>query len=259
MRIGAGVDQISTLVQLRLKTDVRVGSRWILLAIASYILWILFAISYYYRVSLPLLTVGQTLGLFGTLAFAASTGLSFLVYTLINRQNKHATREQEIVWQVLREIQSRTTPENLGVLLPLSATEQDFSNLLEQTHEHSAFLWSLLVLVPYVGWVFLMVALYLLTDASNAHQRIERMLFEDLGRTLAAGGSRQPAPNSRLPVPRNGTSYLLASAFTIGIVALSWLYVMMIGEAAHFRYHSTLESELLLAFPESTPGGGRVA
>jgi len=259
MRIGAGVDQLSTLVELRLKTDVRVGSRWILLAIAGYILWILFAISYYYSVSLPFLTVGQTLGLFGTLAFAASTGLSFLVYTLINRQNKHAAREEEIVWQVLREFQSRTTPENLGVLLPLSAAEQDFSNLLDLTHEHSAFLWSLLVLVPYVGWVFLMVALYLLTEASNAHGRMERILFEDLGRTLAAEGSRQPAPNSRLPAPRNSMAYLLASAFTVGIVALSWLYVMIIGEAAHFRYHSTLEPELLGAFPESMAGGGKVA
>src|SRR5216683_2947730 len=80
MRLGAGVDKLSTLVQLRLKTDVRVGSRWILLAIASYILWILYAISSHYGVSLPLLTIGQSLGLIGTLAFAASTGLSFLVY-----------------------------------------------------------------------------------------------------------------------------------------------------------------------------------
>ena len=259
MRLGAGVDQLSTLVQLRLKTDVGVGSRWILLAIASYILWILFAISSHYSVSLPLLTIGQTLGLIGTLAFAASTGLSFLVYTLINRQNKHAAREQEVAWQVLREIQSRTAPENLGVRLPLNATEQDFSNLLERTHEHSAFLWSLLVLVPYVGWVSLMVALYLLTESSNAHGRMERILFEDLGRTLAAEGFRQPAANSRLPAPRNSMAYLLASAFTLGIVALSWLYVMIIGETAHFMYHSTLEPELLRTFPESTAGMRRAA
>jgi hypothetical protein len=259
MSLGAGVDKLSTLVQLRLKTDVRVGSRWILLAIASYILWILFAISSHYSVSLPLLTIRQSLGLIGTLAFAASTGLSFLVYSLINRQNKHSAREQELAWQALREIQSRTAPENLGVLLPLSATEHDFSNLLERSHEHSAFLWSLLVLVPYVGWVFLMVALYLLTESSNAHGRMERILFEDLGRTLAAEGRRQPQPNSRLPDLRNSTAYLLASAFTLGIVALSWLYVMIIGEAAHFRDHSTLEPELLRAFPESTAGGGRAA
>jgi len=259
MRLGAGVDQLSTLVQLRLKTDVGVGSRWILLAIASYILWILFAISSHYSVSLPLLTLGQTLGLIGTLAFAASTGLSFLVYTLINRQNKHAAREQEVARQVLREIQSRTAPENLGVRLPLNATEQDFSNLLERTHEHSALLWSLLVLVPYVGWVSLMVALYLLTESSNAHGRMERILFEDLGRTLAAEGFRQPAANSRLPAPRNTMAYLFASAFTLGIVALSWLYVMIIGETAHFMYHSTLEPELLRTFPESTAGMRRAA
>ena len=143
--------------------------------------------------------------------------------------------------------------------MPLSATEHDFSNLLERSHEHSAFLWSMLVLVPYVGWVFLMIALYLLTESSNAHRLRERILFEDLGRTLAAEGFRQPAPNSRLPDPRNSMAYLLASAFTLGIVALSWLYVMIIGEAAHFRDHSTLEPELLRAFPESTAGGGRAA
>src|SRR5207247_985495 len=82
----------------------------------------------------------------------------------------------------------RTRPEQMHVLLPLSSAEQDFSILLQRTRQHSAILWSLLVLIPYAGWVFVIAALFLLTRDSNIHETMERSLFEDLDRTVTAAG-----------------------------------------------------------------------
>ncbi len=241
-------DRLSTLVQLRDRTDVTIGPRWIVLAITSYLLWIVFAIFASNGFTLPSLSVPETLGIFGTLAFSTSTGTSFLVYGLLNRQNKHAEREQEFAWEMMNRIQSRTDPSRVNILLPLSSAQQDFSKLLERSCEHSAILWSLLVLIPYAGWIFLIVALYLLTQASNLHERMERSLFEDLDLTLAAEGSHRVVLDGGIPRSRNSVAYAIASVLTVGIVALSWLYIMVIGEEAHFRYHSSLEPILLGAF-----------
>lgn len=256
METQGPTDRLLTLLQLRTKTDTRIGAEWLLAGIASYSLWILFAISYFTGLTLPLVSLDQTLGLFGFLAFVTSIGLSFLMYGLMSRQNRHADREQEVVREILNNVQSRTSPSQISVLVPLSSMEQDFASLLQKTRQHTAILWSALVLLPYAGWVFLMVGLYLLTQSSNNHDRVERLLFEDLNRTLVAGGSEPIAITSRFPSSRNSVAYLLASLVTLGIVALSWLYIMIIGEDAHFAYHSGLESELLKALPPYGTGIG---
>ena len=260
MQMGTAAisDRLPTLVNLGYKTDVRIGPGWILFAIASYILWIFTAVFAFNDITLPILNLQQTLGLLGTLAFATSTGVSFLVSSLISRQNKHAEREQEIAWEILNGVQSRTRPEQMHVLLPLSSAEQDFSILLQRTRQHSAILWSLLVLIPYAGWVFVIAALFLLTRDSNIHETMERSLFEDLDRTVTAGGWQRAALDGQIPPSRNGTLYAIASVLTVGIVAISWLYVMIIGEEAHFRFHSVLEPRLLEAFSNQGSRTGSV-
>jgi hypothetical protein len=259
METDSRADRLSTLLQLRNRTDTRIGAKWILSAISSYLLWILFALSLFTGFDLPFLSLDQTLGLFGFLAFVTSMGLSYLTYSLISRQNKHAEREQEIVREIIYKVQSRTSLDQMNILLPLSSSEQDFSSLLQKTDEHSAILWSLLVLIPYAGWAFLIIALYLVTQSSNSHDRMESVLFEDVQRTLGAGGSQPMGLAIHYPTSRNSVAYLIGSLLTVGVVAFSWLYVMIIGEDAHFAYHSGLESELLKALPGSGIEIGRVS
>ncbi len=254
-----GHDRLSTLIQLREKTDIQVEPKWILSVVASYILWIVYAIIFFTRSELAPFNLDQTLGLVGTLAFAASTGLSFLVYNLMSRENKHAEREQEIAREVLNRIQSGTSPDRMAVLLPLSSVEQDFANLLQKSRGHSAILWALLVLIPYAGWALLIVALYLLTQSSNSHGKLETLLFEDLDRTLLATGSQHMSLVNHPSSPRNSLAFALASFATFGIVAFSWLYVTIIGERAHFSYHSNLEPELLRVLSASGLQPGRLS
>lgn len=250
----ATTERPSTLFELRDRTDVRLDPRWILAAISAYAFWILFALSLALGFSIPPLDMVQTLGLIGLLGIASSGGISYAVYGLLSRQNKHGERQEAILAEIVRAIRTQESSDNIVVQLPLSSVEQDQHILLEKTHEHSAILWSALVLIPYLGWLFLMIALYLLTRTSNLHDRIEKQLFEDVDRTLVASGFKSFNQVGRVPSSRNSGAYLAASLATLGVIALAWLYVLIIGEDAHYYYHSNIESELATSLQYSTIG-----
>src|SRR5207245_4510216 len=179
------------------------------------------------------------------------TGLAYLVFRVVDRQNKHALRMRETFSQSLRRIESETRPGQLHVLLPFNSAEQDFSALLQNTHERSAILWAMLVLIPYLGWLFLIIALYHLSEESNVHERKERLLLEDLDRVLGATGSQRiPLEPHYLP-SRDSTAFLLARLFTLRLGTVFWLYEMISSPNRHFGYHSDFEPNLLAAFAPS--------
>ncbi len=254
-------ERLSKLVQMRASTDIRLGTGWIFSATASYILWTTLAALFFTGLlqRIPSFTIPVVLGsiFFDTttwlslLGFCASTGLAYLVFRVVDRKNKHALRMREIFSESLRRIESETRPGQLSVLLPLNSAEQDFSTLLQNTHERSAILWAMLVLIPYLGWLFLIIVLYHLSEESNVHERMERLLLEDLDRVLGATGSQRiPVDTQYLP-SRNSTGFLLASLFTIGIGSIFWLYEMISSPNRHFGYHSDFEPNLLAAFARS--------
>src|SRR6266566_2532420 len=100
-------ERLSKLVQMRASTDIRLGTG-----------------SIFFDATTWLLLLGR----------CASTGLAYLVFRVIDRQNKHALRMREIFSESLRRIVSETRPGELSVLLPLNSAEQDFSALLQNTH-----------------------------------------------------------------------------------------------------------------------------
>ncbi len=246
--------RLSTLVQMRTKTDVVVGEKWILFAISSYTIWTALAVILFTRVLQTILGLGFILGIFGTLGFVASVGLSYLTYTLINRQNKHTVREQELFWEALNQARSQTRQDDIKALIPLSSAEEDFSKLLQKTRERSAVLWALLALIPYAGWIFLVIALYLLSQDSNAHEQSERLFLEDIDRTLGVLASKGLPPKNVPHYPRNSLGYAIASVLTLGVFSLFWLREMVKGPEAHFGYHASFEPSLLEAFPETDTG-----
>ncbi len=249
-------DRLSTLVQLRNRTDVSLGSNWTLFAISSYALWALLAIVLFTRTLQPILSFNFVVGLFGTLGFVASAGLSYFVYSLINRHNKHTAREQELFLEALNRARSRTRQDDVRVLLPLSSAEGEFSKLVQKSHERSAVLWALLAFIPYAGWIFLVISLYLLSQDLNAHEHVEQSLLEDIDRMLGASGSSGLPPWTAFQYPRNSLGYAVASLLTLGLFSLFWLHEMVRQPQAHFGNHAIFEPSLLQAFPIPNLGPG---
>jgi hypothetical protein len=256
-------DRFSKLLQIRTSTDVHLGTRWILFGIASYVLWAALAVLYFTGLlqQIPSFRIPLLLGSIffdattwlSLLGLGASTGLAYIVFRVIDRQNKHALRMQEIFSQALKRVESETRPEQTAILVPLSSAEQDFSALVQKTHERSGVLWAMLMLIPYLSWIFLIMALYHLSQESDSHEQTERLLLEDLDRVLGVRGSQRiPVRIGHFP-SRNGAGFLIASLLTVGIFSIFWLYQMVSGPVDHFRYHSDFEPDLIVAFAGSEP------
>lgn len=253
-----GRARLSTLTEMRRHTDVRIGRNWLFLAIGSYVLWTTTAIIYLLGWLQQVPSYNIPLSVFGTLhfsattwllllSFLASTGLSFLVYSLINRQNKHMTREEELFRESLERARSGTPQDRMSVLLPLSSAEQDFYRLVQKTHDRSAVLWALLVLIPYAGWVFLIISMYLVSQDLNFHEQTEQQLLQDISRVLAGGTHRQVLPSSMTSGRTNSLAYALVSLVTLGVLSLFWLDRITIDQEAHFEQHAGFEPGLLQA------------
>src|SRR6266699_3729431 len=148
-------------------------------------------------------------------------------------------------------IVSETRTGELRLRLPLNSAEHYFSALLQNTHERSAILWAMLVLILYLEWLFLIIDVYHLAEESNVHERMERLLLEDLDRILGATGSQRIPVETQYIPSRNSTRFLFASLFTIGIGSIFWLYEMISSPNRHFGYHSDFEPNLLAAFARS--------
>jgi len=259
-------DRFSGLFQIRTSTDVHLGTRWIFFGIASYVLWAVLAVLYLTGMlqQIPSFSIPLLLGSIffdattwlSLLAFGASTGLAYIVFRVIDRQNKHVLRMQAIFSEALKRAESETRPEQTDILVPLSSAEQDFSAFVQKTHERSGVLWAMLVLIPYLGWIFLIIALYHLSQASDSHEQTERLLLEDLDRVLGVRGSQRiPVRTGYFP-SRNSAGFLIASLVTVGIFSIFWLYQMVSGPMDHFRYHSDFEPNLIIAFSGSEPARG---
>jgi hypothetical protein len=259
-------DRLSELLQMRIRTDVHIGAGWIFFAVASYILWMALAVlsvtgllqqipSFGIPVLVGSIFFDATAWL-SLLGLSASAGLAYLVFRVVDRQNKHALRMQEVFSEALKRIESETRPGQTSILLALSSAEQDFSAMIQKTHERSGVLWAILVLVPYLGWVFLIIALYQLSQASNLHEQSERPLFEDLDRILGNMDTQNISLNNRYLPSRNSAGFLLASLLTIGLFSVVWLYQMVSSPQDHFSYHSDFEPKLLATFEGSQFAGG---
>jgi len=247
---------LSSLTEMRARTDVAISQGWLLWAVASYVLWTVLAVITLTGAFRSALSPDILLGVLGSLGLIASTGLSYLVFRLIDRQNKHSGREQALFSEAMTWTRSRVAKDDVKTLLPLSSAEQDFSNVMARTRERSAFLWALLTLVPYFGWVCLIIALALLTQESNVHRRTEQPLLEDLDRTLRALGSPGLPLGEQRRSFRTTAVYAIASVFTLGVFTLIWMHLMIRDYETHFSYHTAFEESILRAVlnPDSQPG-----
>jgi hypothetical protein len=259
-------DRLSKLIQMRPNTDVRISTKWIFFAAATYVLWTVLAILFVTGLlqQIPSFSLPVLLGSIffdattwiSLLGLGASMGLAYVVFRVIDRQNKHALRMQEVFSEALKRVRSETSLGQKSALLPLSSAEQDISAMVQRSRERSGILWATLVLIPYLGWIFLIIGLYHLSQTSDFHVQTERLLLEDLERVRGTAGPQQLPVNNQFLPRRDSTGFLIASLVTIGLFSIFWLYQMVSSPRDHFNYHSDFEPKLLSAFEGSQFAGG---
>jgi len=265
---------------MRPRTDLVVPVSWLLLPLASYLLWAIFVVAWW-ATGAGIETSNLTLvvsGL-GIVGLATSAAASYVVFTLVNRENMHSSRTRALLWNTISDLQSRIGTAGQSALLPLSSAEEGFHKLSRGEHERSAVLWALLASIPIIGWIFLVAALWFLSRDMARHSRLEELVLEDVDRTLRGAGlqgiSVRPAPvGSRdvLGIAAVVVSLVeLLSVFllgpvgclvliylTVGAFSLVWLDLSMSDPTSHFAFHSQFEQEILRSLPDSTIKAGTI-
>jgi hypothetical protein len=271
---------LSTLVQMRSRTDFDIPVSWLLLPLASYLLWAIFVVAWWAAgagIGTSRLTL--VVGGLGILGLATSAAGSRVVYTLVNRANNHSGRIRALLSTAISELESRIGTTSQGPLLSLNSAEDGLYKLSHGEHERSAVLWALLASIPVIGWIFLIAGLWLLSRDFAKHSRLEESVLEDIDRAMKESGL--PGVSVRhAPVASHGVLGIVAvvavliellSMFllgpvgclvliylTVGAFALVWIDLSVRDPTAHFAFHSQFEPDILRSLPDAAVGAASV-
>src|SRR5437667_7738805 len=136
---------LSALVQMRTETDAEIPIVWLLLPLASYLLWAVFAVAWW--------SVGEGLGTsgltpvisgLGILGITASAAGSYVVFRLVNRANEHSGRTQALLSSALSSLAAQSGASGAQALLPLTWPEESFYRLIGTKRKRSRGLGPLL-------------------------------------------------------------------------------------------------------------------
>jgi len=276
---------LSVLVEMRTKTDTEIPIVRLLLPLASYLLWAVFAVAWWSTGASGIVGNGISASILinptplvaglGVVALAASTASSYVVFTLVNRGNEHSSRTRALLLSALASLEAQAGRSGQQALLPLNSAEEGLYNLVRGERERSAVLWALLSLIPFVGWAFLAVAQWRLSRDLAKHSRLEGLVVEDIDRTLRTVGT-QGIPVKYAPIRSHdilGITIVIVSIIelltsvvlgyvgslvliylTIGAFSLFWIDLSIMAPTDHFHYHSQLEADMLRALPEAANG-----
>ena len=265
---------------MRTRTDVAVPASYLLLPLASYLLWAVFVVAWWGAgAGLGTDDLALVVNVLGIVGLAASAAASYVVYTLMNRANKHFSRTQALLGKAIDELQSRIGTAGHGALLPLSSADEGLYKLSRGEHERSAVLWALLASIPVIGWMFLVAALWLVSRDFTKHARLEELVLEDVDRSMKGNGLQGISVRHASVASRDILGVLvsivslieLLSAFllgpagclvliylTVGAFSLVWLDLSIRDPTVHFSFHSQFESDILRSLPDAVGGASNV-
>ena len=281
---------LSVLVHMRTKIDAEIPIVLLLLPLASYLLWAVFAVAWWLTDASGIVGNGISASILvsptpfvaglGVVALAASAAASYVVFTLVNRGNEHSSRTRALLLGALASLEARAGRSGQQALLPLNSAEEGFYNLARGERERSAVLWALLSLTPFVGWAFLAVAQWRLSRDLAKHSRLEGLVFEDVDRALRTVGT-QGIHVKYAPIRSHdalGITIVIISIIellssvvlgfvgslvliylTVGAFSLFWIDLSITDPTGHFHYHSHLEADMIRALPDATNNSSGVA
>jgi hypothetical protein len=279
----------SALSQTRLTTDFEIPATWLLLPLASYFAWAVFAIVWWLGGfglgRTPLGDLGVVyldfrgfLGLIGILAMASSMGSSYVLYAIMTRINAHSAKTQILLSRTLGILGSRIGSQPSPAIFALNSAEVNMQGFVDMERERSAFLWALLAMIPFVGWIFVICAQWLVSRDLGSHTRLESIVLEDIDRTMKTVGLQGFQSSRAQSLPRNSlplaaivicflevfSSLVLGSGgalvliyLTLGIISLIGVDLSTRDPRRHFQYHSKVEYDIVRMLAGTMgPNGG---
>jgi hypothetical protein len=282
---------LSALPDTSLTVDFDIPATWLLLPLASYLAWAVFAIVWWLGgvglgrtplgdLGVVYLDLTGLLGLIGLFAMASSMGSSFVLYSIMNRMNAHSAKTQILLSKTLGVLANRVGSQSSPALFALNSAEGNMQRLAHIERERSAFLWALLAMIPFIGWIFVICAQWLVSRDLGTHARLESIVLEDVDRTMKTAGLQgfqlsgvQIRPHNSLTLAAIVVCFLevfsslvlgLAGALvliylTLGIISLIGVDLSTRDPRRHFQYHATVEDDIVRVLGGTRGPDGRPA
>jgi ABC-type multidrug transport system fused ATPase/permease subunit len=225
-------------LRMRTETDVVLSLGWIILPILSPILSVgaIFLMWFAPILGFALLAIGIIFGLL----------MIVLIYKLVQRRNKHFSRQQLFMDDMIAALKSIASKKKDGVGDKIDALERSLRETRMEETEKSAALWAILTLITGIAGLYV---LYFLTKDFYKHERKEDYAITDIYALLNACGIPATAPRRMeisQPIPeRSFVLYLILTIVTLGIFGIYWYYCLIEDPNRHFKYHVTLEDQLV--------------
>lgn len=170
-----------------------------------------------------------------------------LLYMLFSRNNRHTRREAMLRRSIIDFLRSRAV-EN-GVINDISAEIQTMESIDYESRmrepERNAALWSLLPLIPVVGWIFFLVALYYLTSYPVPHDRRWHAFTQQVQSAGSKLGMSMMLPSWKTIPERSFIIYLILTILTLGLFIFYWYYVLIKDINEHYTIQWQFEDQLM--------------
>jgi len=166
-----------------------------------------------------------------------------LIYKLVDRRNTHFKRQMFLMEDTIKLIRKIAEQKKTDVETELSLCERTLREAKTEETEKNAVLWAILSAIIFIATWYVY---YFLMKYFYKHERREDGFWEDASKILGKLGISFTPPRRVNPLPnRSFVLYLILSIITLGIFGIYWLYVLIKDPNEHFKYHSSVDEELL--------------
>ena len=171
---------------------------------------------------------------------------AFMLYKLIRRRNTHFSRQSLLYEDLVNLARELGAKKGVDVSLAVNNLDRTLRETRTEETEKGAVLWTVLSIIPYVGWIIQLYVYYFLNKDFFKHERKEDAFVDDLTRTLSAVGVTANLPRRMSPIPdRSFILYFILSIITLGLFGIYWIYTLLTDPNNHFRHQALLEDTIL--------------
>jgi hypothetical protein len=249
------------------QSPTRISGHWLLPGLASFLVWATFVVMLWLG-TISGSDLGFVLGLLGVLGLLASGVTAYLIYALVDRCNRHYSQTQQLFWNVLETFESK--PSGPNTMIALRSAEESTAKLVGAENQRSAVLWALLSMIPLVGWVFMVMILWLVSRSLAKHSQFEGPVIEDVDRSFRSSGLQGVTGGTTPIIGRNvlGAIVILATLaelilvpvigftgclavmfLTLGSLSLLWLDFSISDPLKHFQNQSRIDADIMGLLP----------
>lgn len=230
-------------VQMRGNTDEILNEIWAFIPLISVILVIAVATALAFITMDVYLITGIVMGI----SIVAMVLIVILLYRLFNRNNLHMRREAMFRAAVVDYIRRKSTEKGVSQAVMSQIQTMESINYESRVYEpeRSAALWAILPIIPIVGWIFMLIALYYLTSYPPGHDRRWHAFTQQAQYAGSQLGMSLILPSWRTLPERSFIVYFILTLVTIGFFMIYWYYVLIKDMNEHYKSQWQFEDQFL--------------